>query len=385
MKKFALLISLLFIITNCKKTKEFDLFEVEKERVLKNANSFLNAKPITVTANIAKRSAGNKHDFYSEGDYWWPNPKDLEGAYIRKDGLTNPDNFTAHRKAMIRFCKIAGALASAYKITKHKKYAVALMPHLNAWFVNEATKMNPNLFFAQAIKGKVTGRGIGIIDTLHLIEVALAIKTIENVSTIKKDELIAIKKWFSSYLNWLTTHKFGKKEKNNGNNHSTCWALQVAAFADLVDDKKQLKMCREFYKNTLLPNQMALNGSFPKETKRTKPYGYSLFNLDAMVSLVQLLSTQKENIYNYKTKDGKSIQLGMEFLYPFIENKKDWPFQKDVMYWNNWPIKQASLLFVGLEFNNKNYLNLWETLKYDENTLEIVRNTIVKNPVLWVQ
>lgn len=130
---------------------------------------------------------------------------------------------------------------------------------------------------------------------------------------------------------------------------------------------------------------MALDGSFPKETARTKPYGYSLFNLDAMVSLVQILSTEKENFYNYKTADGKSIQLGMEFLYPFIKNKQDWPFQKDVMYFNNWPIKQASLLFVGLNTNEKKYLDLWKSLKTDENTPEIVRNTIVKNPVLWVK
>ncbi len=181
----------------------------------------------------------------------------------------------------------------------------------------------------------------------------MAIKTIENSSSINTDDLLAIKNWFSNYLNWLTTHKFGEKERDNGNNHSTCWALQVAAFALLVDDKTQLEYCRNFYKNTLLPNQMALDGSFPKEIARTKPYGYSLFNLDAMVSLVQLLSTKKENLYYYKTKDGKSIQLGMEFLYPFIKYKENWPFQKDVMYWNHWPIKQVSLLFVGLNTKKK--------------------------------
>ncbi|QOD60940.1 alginate lyase family protein [Polaribacter haliotis] len=376
---FAVFITILF---NCKKENKFNLIEVEKERVLKNAEQYLTSKPITVTANIAERSSGNKHDFYSEGDYWWPNPNDLEGSYIRKDGLTNPDNFTAHRKAMIRLCEIAGSLGSAYIITKDEKYVEALMPHLKAWYVNEETKMNPNLLFAQAIKGKVTGRGIGIIDTLHLIEVALAIKAIENSTTINTNDLKAVKKWFSDYLSWLTTHKFGEKERNNGNNHSTCWALQVATFADLVNDKTELENCRNFYENTLLPNQMALDGSFPKETARTKPYGYSLFNLDAMVSLCQVLSTENENLFNYKTKEGKNIQLGMEFLYPFIKNKKDWPFQKDVMYWNNWPIKQASLLFVGLNSNEEKYLDLWEDLSYDS-TPEIVRNTIVKNPVLW--
>ena len=382
MKKHSLYICLMLIMISCKQTSEFDLRRLEKTRVILNADKCLSEKPITVTANIAGRSSGNKHDFYSEGDYWWPNPNDLEGAYIRKDGLTNPDNFTAHRKAMIRLCYISGSLASAYKITENEKYVEALIPHLKAWFINSETKMNPSLLFAQAIKGKVTGRGIGIIDTLHLIEVALAIKAIENSSTINKGDLVAIKQWFSTYLNWLITHKFGEKEKNNGNNHSTCWALQVAAFANLIGNKNQIDKMRSFYKNTLLPEQMALNGSFPKETSRTKPYGYSLFNLDAMVSLVQILSTEKENLYHYKTDDGKSIQLGMAFLYPYIKNKKDWKLKKDVMYWDNWPIKHPSLLFVGLNLNEKKYLKLWKSLPYD-NTQEIVRNTIVKNPILW--
>ena len=35
--------------------------------------------------------------------------------------------------------------------------------------------MNPHLLYAQAIKGRFTGRSIGIIDTLHLVEVARAI------------------------------------------------------------------------------------------------------------------------------------------------------------------------------------------------------------------
>jgi hypothetical protein len=38
--------------------------------------------------------------------------------------------------------------------------------------------MNPHLRYAQAIQGRVTGRGVGIIDTLHLVEVARAIEVL---------------------------------------------------------------------------------------------------------------------------------------------------------------------------------------------------------------
>src|SRR5476651_928381 len=96
----------------------------------------LKQKPVTVTAEHCDRSAGGRHDFYSEGDYWWPNPKSPDSPYIKKDGLTNPNNFVAHRQAMVRFSRIIGALATAYKITGDKKYVAAATKHIHAWFID---------------------------------------------------------------------------------------------------------------------------------------------------------------------------------------------------------------------------------------------------------
>lgn len=141
--------------------------KVLKQQILEAAAWVLLQEPVTVTSSFSSRSAGGKNDFYSEGDYWWPDPENPEGPYIQRDGMTNPHNFVAHRLAMIRFGEIIGSLASAYKITKDKKYVEHAIKHLNAWFVDQDTKMNPHLEFAQAIKGRFTGRGIGIIDTIH--------------------------------------------------------------------------------------------------------------------------------------------------------------------------------------------------------------------------
>jgi hypothetical protein len=363
----------------------FNLGAIEKNRVLKNANGYLNAAPETVTASFCERSAGTKHDFYSEGDYWWPDEKNPNGPYIRKDGMTNPANFNSHREALIRFSQISGALASAYILTKDQKYADQLALHLKAWFVNENSKMNPNLLYAQAIKGVATGRGIGIIDTVHLVEVVKAIQAIEDSSALSKADLDAIKSWFSDYLNWMTTHPYGISERDNGNNHSVCWAMQVAAFADLTNNKTMMEFCRTFYKNRLLPEQMAANGSFPLELKRTKPYGYSLFNLDAMASICQILSTKEDNLFAYTTKDGRNLALGLQFMLPFIKNKSLWPYQKDVMYWDEWPVRQSSFLFGGMALQNKNYLDLWKSLKGNFTNAEVIRNMPVRYPLLWVK
>jgi hypothetical protein len=370
---------------SCSSTKvTFNLDAIEKTRVLKNADIYLDAKSETVTASFCSRSTGTKHDFYSEGDYWWPDSQNPDGSYIRKDGLTNPANFNNHREALIRFSQISGALASAYILTKDQKYADKLALHLQAWFVNENTKMNPNLLYAQAVKGIATGRGIGIIDTIHLIEVAKAVQAIQDSSALSKADLKAIKLWFSDYLNWLTTHKYGIAERDNGNNHSVCWTMQVAAFADLTNDVVTMDFCRNFYKKTLLPNQMAKDGSFPLELKRTKPYGYSLFNLDAMASICQILSTKEDNLFTYSTNDGRNLALGLQFMKPFIANKSLWPYEKDVMYWEEWPVRQSSLLFGGMALHNKSYLDLWKSLKADFTNPEVIRNMPVRYPVLWV-
>ena len=388
MKKISLKVVMLFIgITaiSCSNIKmAFNLNEIERSRVLINADAYLDELPETVTASSCDRSAGTNHDFYSEGDYWWPDEKNPNGPYIRKDGLTNPVNFNTHREALIRFSQISGALASAYVLSNDKKYADKLALHLKAWFVNQDTKMNPNLLFAQAVKGVATGRGIGIIDTVHLVEVTKAIHAIENSSALSKAELEAIKLWFSNYLNWITTHEYGIAERDNGNNHSVCWTMQVAAFADLIKDTKTMDFCRNFYKTSLLPNQMDKDGSFPLELKRTKPYGYSLFNLDAMTSICQILSTKQDNLFTYTTLDGKNLELGIKFMIPYIENKSLWPFQHDVMYWDEWPVRQSSLLFGGIAYKNKKYIELWKSLKANVTIPEIIRNMPVRYPILWV-
>ena len=200
--------------------------------MLRAANRYLAEEPVTVTAASSPRSAGGKHDFFSEGDYWWPDPKNPDGPYIQRDGMSNPDNFVEHRKAMIRLSLIVPALAAAYKLTKDKKYSAHAARHLRAWFIDDATKMNPNLQYAQAIKGRFTGRGTGIIDTLHLVEVARATWQLD----LAPADLDGVKKWFAAYTEWMTTHPYGIAERDAKNNHGTCWCTQVAAFAQLTGE-----------------------------------------------------------------------------------------------------------------------------------------------------
>lgn len=354
------------------------------KEIIARADKLLYEKPVTITMFVCSRSAGGIHDFYSEGDYWWPDPANPEGPYIQHDGMTNPDNFVEHRKAMIRLSQIVGSLASAYKITGDEKYVNQAFVHLKAWFVNEATRMNPSLLYAQAIKGRFTGRGIGIIDTIQLMEVAQGILVMENAKCVDRHLLTAIKSWFTEYLKWLMSHQYSKDEMNAKNNHGTCWVMQVAAFARLTGDEQIMDFCRKRYKEVLLPNQMATDGSFPEELRRTKPYGYSLFNLDAMTMVCLILSDKNNDLFNYQTPDGKSLRKGIEFLFPFVADKSKWTYPHDVMYWDNWPVAQPFMLFGAYEFGVKLWFDTWKSLDHFPTVEEVIRNLPVRNPVLWL-
>lgn len=363
----------------------FDVAAFDRVRVLKAANRYLSEQPVTITASHSPRSAGGLHDFFSEGDYWWPDPSNPGGPYVQRDGESNPDNFVEHRRALMRLSVQVPALAAAWELTGDARYARHAAAHLRAWFVDPATRMNPNLQYAQAIHGRTTGRGTGIIDTIHLVEVARAIEVLEGSGALSRAELEGVKKWFADYLDWIRTSKNGIEEREAKNNHGTCWVMQVAAFAHLTGNRELLDYCRERFKTVLVPNQMAADGSFPQELRRTKPYGYSLFNLEAMSAICRILSTPADDLWKFELPDGRGMRKALEYMVPFIRDKKSWPLKPDVMYDREWPRRQSSLLFGGLALNRADYLELWKRLPADSSVEEVVRNFFIRQPVLWVE
>jgi hypothetical protein len=245
--------------------------------------------------------------------------------------------------------------------------------------------MNPRLTYAQAIRGVTTGRGTGIIDTIHLVEVARAIEVLRRGGALPDAELHAIRTWFGDYTRWMTTDRNGIEERDAKNNHGTCWVMQVAAFATLTGDKPALEMCRTRFKSVLVPTQMAVDGSFPLELERTKPYGYSLFNLDAMATTAQILSTPADNLWTFELPDGRGMRRALAFMTPFMAHKGRWPHPRDVQYHDEWPMRHAALLFGGLALDTSGYVDVWKTLKADSRVEEVVRNFFIRQPVLWVE
>ncbi|NHN30179.1 alginate lyase family protein [Paenibacillus sp. S3N08] len=353
--------------------------------MIKHADASLTTVPIHITDAIAPKSAGGIHDYYSNGDYWWPNPGTVDGLpYIRRDGESNPDNFDSHRMALRTARTHIAHLAAAYRVTGKEAYAEKAVQLLREFFLDEATRMNPHLLYAQAIPGICSGRGIGIIDTLHLIDVPAAVEALKPSPALTAAIYEGLKLWFSDYLTWMSTHENGIEEMNADNNHGVCWFVQAAAFAWFTGNEQMLSFCRARYKESLLPGQMAQDGSFPRELARTKPYGYAIFVLDNMVTLCHILSTPEDNLWSYTLPDGRGIRQGLSFLVPYLENKAAWPYPPDVEHDEGWPAKMPALLFAGLALHEPAYIELWQSLDPDPVDPEVRRNIAIRQPLLWL-
>jgi hypothetical protein len=365
--------------------ESLDLAKVERARVLRAVEKYVGEKPVTLTSFHSERSAGGIHDYFSEADYFWPDPANPGGPYINRDGQSNPGNFNDHRLALIRLSLQMPALTAAWTITGSKKYADKAADHLRAWFVTPATRMHPNLEFAQAVHGRSTGRNFGIIDTLHLVEVARAISVLHPSGALTPVEHNAVMAWFSEYLVWLTTSERGHQERDTKNNHATTWLVQAAEFARLTGNDAVMRDCRNRLRTVIIPNQIAQDGSFPLELARTKPYSYSLFNLDMVATACEILSIASDDLWTFETADGRSVRRAMDFMVPFIRDKSTWPYKHDVEHFNELPVRQPSLLFGGLALHQPKWIELWRSLEADPTSPEIIRNFPIRQPVLWIK
>lgn len=363
---------------------DVDVAAIERARVLPRATALLGTPPRTITAIPAPRSPAGRHDYYSEGDYWWPDPANPGGPYIRRDGQSNPAKFDGHRDALIRFGADMPMLAAAWLLTREARFAEAAIRHLDAWFIDPATRMNPDLLHAQAIIGVNTGRAIGIIDTLQIIEVARAATLFASFDAPGYARVRAgVERWFADYLSWLTESAPGREERDQENNHGTCWLLQVAAFAQLVGRRDLLAAMRQRLADTIVPAQIALDGRQPLELARTKPYGYSLFNLDVLAAAAWLLSEGQGDQIR-RTSQGRSIAAAVAFMAPFIRDRRRWPFARDIEHFEDFPVRHPSLLFGGLALERPDWLMLWSRLDADPVVGEVIRNFPVRQPMLWL-
>jgi hypothetical protein len=298
------------------------------KKIIREANKFMDMEPVSVMQKEQTPSGGSKHDYTSLSKYWWPDPKSKDGRpYIRKDGLINPETKDiSDDENLGKMIKAVESLSLAYYVTDENKYSEKAALLLRVWFLNEDTKMNPNMDYSQFIPGKSEGRGTGIIDTHEFPIIIDALGLIENSKSWTKEDNTKIKSWFGKYLDWMILSKNGKDESKSKNNHGSWYDVQVISIALYLDKTDLAKKYLEEVKTKRISIQIRPDGKQPLELERTTSWNYSVFNLNALTKLAILGQKVGVDLWNYESPEGGSIRKALDFVLPFTLNIKTWEY-----------------------------------------------------------
>jgi hypothetical protein len=299
------------------------------KQLLKDADQGLQFGPVSVMEKTHIPPSGNKHDYMSLAPYFWPDPSKPNGLpYMRKDGETNPEvREYKDKEYMPKLCEVVHTLALAYYFSGNPAYAAHASKLLQVWFLDTATRMNPNLNFAQAIKGVNTGRGAGLIDTRHFIKVIDAIGLMQDTRHWKPEHQRGMQQWFAEFLNWMQTSKNGIDEMDAKNNHGAWYDAQRLSMALFIDS---VQLAKSIVRNAMdrLDMQMDDNGRFPAEMQRTISLHYTVFVMDAFFTIAQMADEAGMDMWNYTSPSGKSLKKAFDAVLPYLLQEKKWDGQQ---------------------------------------------------------
>jgi hypothetical protein len=297
------------------------------------ADKFLKQELVSVVQKSITPPSGDKHDYMSLAPYWWPDPTKPRGLpYIRRDGERNPEIKTMldheHCDQMITSTY---TLALAYYVFQDERYAEAATKSLRLWFLDPATRMNPNMQFAQAVRGMNDGRGIGLIETHRLSSTVDAIGLLDGSKSWTEADQKGIQDWFAKYLQWVLDSKNGQDESQSRNNHGSYYDVQVASIALFTGNTDLAAKVLKKEPRRILA-QIDKKGGQPLEVERTKALGYSTFNLAALFQLAFLGQHVGVDLWSVQGKDGASIRKALDFLTPYVTGEKKWPYKQIETY-----------------------------------------------------
>jgi hypothetical protein len=295
------------------------------EQLLQDADKLLGYAPVSVMQKAAIPPSGDKHDYMSIAPYFWPDSSKPNGLpYINRDGVVNPEvrQYTDKLNMPI-VCENIYLLSLAYYFSSDERYAKHASKLAEVWFLDSATRMNPNLNYGQAVKGVTEGRAEGLIDSRFFIWAIDGVRLLQPSKYWTPLDQTALRHWFSAFLTWMQTSRIGQKEMNARNNHGVWYDAQSLAMALFVDS---LDLADKIVRRAAsrLDQQMDSSGLFPQELTRTTSLHYSVFILNAFTIVAQLSEQTHVNLWTIETPSGKSLKKAFQAILPYSTGEKPW-------------------------------------------------------------
>lgn len=298
----------------------------------KEADSILCFRPLSVMMKEKTPASGNKHDYMSQARYYWPDSTKPNGLpYINRDGISNPELDKLDRNTLGMTANRITTLILAWYFSGDEKYAQKAVELIRVWFLDKATRMNPNLEYAQMIPGQNNdkGRCYGLIDTYSFVEMLDAIALLEQSNAITVTDSRHLKSWFSQLTEWMLTSQQGKEEAAGANNHSVAFDAQIIAFSLYTGDKKLAKKIIEAFPEKRIFLQIEPDGRQIHELQRTLAFHYSQYNLEHFIDIMLMAKKLCRKIDNVTSADGRNFYKAMDFLASYLEkNKSEWAYQQ---------------------------------------------------------
>jgi hypothetical protein len=320
-----------------------ELLEISKQRLaakdpdlmtalaqlIREADKWLTASPWSVVDKEGLPPSGEKHDYKSQAGYWWPNPDTEDGLpYVARDGVKNPDSDIWDGAAWRDLTEASETLALAYYLTGNGVYGERAATLLRTWYIDEATRMNPHLEYAQAIPGIWEGYGWGIVDSKVVVPLVDTVGLLQSCDAWTDTDQAAMLDWTKTFLIWLRESEHGKFESSRPNNHGLHYDLQVislALFTGQEEIAKEVVGRAPFWR---VGYQIEHDGRQFYEIARTTGFGYSSGNLAGFFDLAELARWTDIELWKYSTLDGRSIRKALDFLIPFAQGIEEWRWEE---------------------------------------------------------
>ena len=375
-----------------------DVAAIDHDRILTAATRYLDLKPTALVSLPCPRNPGTPHDYYSEA--------------ARGDAETEPERelFLAHRDALFQLGLAVPALAAAFALTSDDRFVGHAVRHLSAWFIDPETRMTPALDFARVLVPATVGRGPtsaativsgtyeGLVEALPLAEIAQAIPFLAASATLADRDLSALHDWFSAYLKWLTAEqesgaRLPALARDSRDHHGASWMMQACTYATFAAadptapraDNSTLTELRHRYRATTVRAQLSANGTFPRELTSENAFRDSLFNLDMLATVCQLLTSRFDSVWDFELQDGTGMRSAVAFHYPFMVDHKLWPYRADRQHFDQLPARRPSLLFCARAYQRPEYAETWKKLPPDPPSPDVLRTIPLHQPLLWTR